>query len=90
MKNIYKFLFFSPEELTNPKMKKLIQEMITLKFEIQKYKDFIKISPLEFELVQIVFRGEFVDKSKYGNITTFKGEVGKIRGKKLIIEDEKI
>jgi len=81
------YLSFSQEEFKNAKIRETIKQLIQHKFMMQKYKDFIKVTPMEFELIQQSFRGEFVDKSKYNNITTFKNEAGKMRGKKIIIEE---
>jgi len=77
-------LYFSKEDLNNPKIKKTIKDLINLKLENQKYKDFVSISPAEFEILTKM-TGEFVPKEKYNNMVTFKGEVGKIRGKKLVV-----
>jgi hypothetical protein len=50
---------------------------------MQRYKEFITISSAEFEIVSKF--GEFVDKKKYNNQTNFKGEIGKIKGKRLVL-----
>ena len=78
-------LSFSKEDLANSRVRNIIRELIELKMNMQRYKDFITISPAEFETV-IKF-SEFVDKAKYNNQITFKGEVGKIRGKKLVVKE---
>ena len=80
------YLTFSREEFTNSKIRAIIKELINSKFILQRYHDFIQVSPMEFELIQEVFRGEFIDKSKYGNATNFKNEIGKMRGKRIIVE----
>jgi hypothetical protein len=89
MKNTNNYLHFSREELANPKIREIVKSLVTAKLDMQKYHDFIQITPIEFEFIQQVFKGEFVPKERYDNITTFKNEVGKIRGKKLIVENEK-
>jgi hypothetical protein len=76
-------LSFSEKEMKDSSIKSLISKLIELKLNLQRYNDFVTISPAEFEIIKK--SGEFVDKSKYNNITTFKGEIGKIRGKKLCI-----
>lgn len=80
-------LYFTKDELKNSKLRKIINELINEKLDMQKYNDFIKISPMELEFIKLAFRGEFVEKAKYHNMTTFKNEIGKIRGKKLILEE---
>lgn len=77
-------LCFSKEDLNNSKVRNLIRELIELKLNIQRYKDFVTISPAEFEIISKF--GDFVDKTKYNNQITFKGEVGKIRGRKLVVK----
>jgi hypothetical protein len=77
-------LSFSKEDLTNSRIKAVIRELIDLKLNIQRYKDFLTISPAEFEIVTKF--SDFVSKEKYNNQITFKGEVGKIRGKKLVVK----
>jgi hypothetical protein len=79
-------LSLSREEIAHPKIREALKEIISNKFQMQKYNDFIRISEVEFELINQAFRGEFVPKEKYNNLTTFKNEVGKMRGKKLIVE----
>jgi hypothetical protein len=81
------YLTLSRAEFANPRIRMAIQEIINQKFHMQKYNDFVKVSKVEFELIKTAFRGEFVPKERYNNVTTFKGEIGKIRGKKLIIEN---
>ena len=81
------YLTLSRSEFANPKIRLAIQEIITQKFNMQKYNDFIKVSKAEFEVIKLAFRGEFVEKAKYNNLTNFKGEAGKMRGKRLIVED---
>lgn len=80
-------LSFSKEELTDSNVKRIIRELINLKLNLQRYKDFITISPAEFEVLS-KFTGEFVDKSKYNSKIMFKGEIGKIRGKRLVIQKD--
>lgn len=78
-------LSFSKEDLTNSKIRNLIRDLIEIKIVTQRYRDFISISPAEFEIVSKF--SDFVDKKKYANAVTFKGEKGKIRGKKLVVQD---
>jgi ribosomal protein S19 len=77
-------LSFSKEEMANSRVRTIIRELIELKLNMQKYKDFITISPAEFEIVSKL--GDFVPKEKYHSQTTFKGEVGKIKGRKLVVK----
>jgi hypothetical protein len=77
-------LSFSKEDLAVSKIRDIIRELIEVKINTQKYRDFITISPAEFELVSKF--SDFVDKEKYNNKVTFKGEVGKIKGKKLVVK----
>jgi ribosomal protein S19 len=83
IKNRY-ILSFSKEEIANSRVRTIIRELIELKLNMQKYKDFITISPAEFEIVSKL--GDFVPKEKYNSQTTFKGEVGKIKGRKLVVK----
>ena len=78
-------LSFSKEDLMNSNIKQLIRKIIDVKLNIQKYKDFITISSAEFEILSKF--GEFVDKEKYNRQIMFKGEVGKIKGKRLVVDD---
>lgn len=77
-------LSFSKEDLDNSRVRAIIRELVELKLNMQKYKDFLTISPAEFEIMKKF--SEFVDKAKYNNQITFKGEIGKIRGKKVVIK----
>ena len=76
-------LSFSKEELADSKVRAIIRELINLKLNLQRYKDFITIGPAEFEIISKF--SEFVDKEKYNNQITFKGEIGKINGRKLVV-----
>jgi hypothetical protein len=76
-------LSFSREELSNSKIKGLIRELIEVKLNLQRYKPFLSVSPVEFET--IVKLGDFVPKERYENKTEFKGEVGKIKGRRVVI-----
>lgn len=76
-------LSFSKEDLAVSKVRNLIRDLVDIKIHTQKYKDFIEISPAEFEIVSKF--SDFVSKEKYDSQTTFKGEVGKIKGKKLVV-----
>jgi hypothetical protein len=78
-------LSFSKEDLANSRVRNIIRELIELKLNMQKYKDFLTISPAEFEV--IIKFSEFVDKEKYNNQITFKGEVGKCKGRRLVIKE---
>lgn len=82
------YIYLTREELSNPRMKEIVKQLITQKFVMQKYNDFIKVSILEFHMIENIFKGEFVPKEKYNNVTIWKGEIGKIRGKKLIVVEE--
>ena len=82
------YIYLSHEELVNPRIRVLIKELINQKLIMQKYNDFIKVGILEFHLIQDIFRGEFVPKEKYNNMTNFKNEFGKLRGKRVIISEE--
>jgi hypothetical protein len=77
-------LSFSKEEIANSNIKALIRELINLKLNLQRYKDFLTISPAEFEIISKL--GEFVDKEKYNRQIIFKGEVGKIKGKRIVVQ----
>jgi len=77
-------LSFSKEDLADSRVRAIIRELINLKINVQKYKDFVTISPAEFEVVSKF--SEFVDKKKYNSQTSFKGEVGKINGRKLVVK----
>ena len=77
-------LSFSKEDLGVSRIRNIIRELIDIKLHTQKYKDFLEISPAEFEIVSKF--SEFVPKEKYDSQTTFKGEVGKIKGKKLVVK----
>lgn len=79
-------LSFNEEELANPNIRAIIRELINLKLNMQRYNSFYTISQAEF-IVLSKFSSEFVDKSKYESQTQFKGEVGKIRGKRLVIQE---
>jgi hypothetical protein len=77
-------LSFSKEELNNSNIKAVIRELINLKLNLQRFKPYLSISPVEFEIISKL--GDFVDKSKYNNQTEFKGEAGKIKGRRVVIE----
>ena len=77
-------LSFSREDLNSSRIRAIIRELVEIRLFTQKYKDFIEISPAEFEIVSKF--SEFVPKEKYNSQTTFKGEVGKIKGKKLVVK----
>jgi hypothetical protein len=77
-------LSFNKEEMSNSRIRKIIRELIDIKMNIQKYNDYVTITPAEFEIIRVF--SEFVDKRKYNNQITFKGEVGKIKGKKLVVK----
>lgn len=76
-------LSFSKEELANSNVRVLIRKLIELKLNLQKYKPFLSISPVEFEIISKL--GDFVEKEKYHNQIEFKDEVGKIKGKRVVI-----
>lgn len=78
-------LSFSKEELSNPKFRRAIENLIAVRLEVQKYHDFIVISEAEFEIVSQY--SNFVPKALYKSQVTFKGEVGKINGKKLVVKE---
>jgi len=77
-------LSFSKEDLADSRVKKIIRDLIDLKLNMQKYRDFLAISPAEFEIISKF--SNFVDKDKYDRQTTFKGEVGKIKGKRVVVQ----
>lgn len=77
-------LYFTKEEVANSNIRAIIKKLIDMKMNMQKYRDFIEISPAEFEIISKL--GEFVDKSKYHSDLIFKGEVGKIKGKRLVVK----
>ena len=74
-------LSFSKEEMANPEFKGIVRKLIEIKLN-QKNKEFITISPAEFEIVSKL--GEFVPRERYSK-KTYEGEVGKIKGKRLIV-----
>jgi hypothetical protein len=76
-------LSFSKEEISNSRIRAVIIELIDLKFNMQRHKPFLTISPAEFEIIKKL--GDFVDKSKYNNKTEFKNEKGKIKGRRVVV-----
>lgn len=78
-------LIFTRAELATSRVKELIRKLIELKLDAQKYNDFITICPAEFEILSKY--GDFVDKERYNNAIEFKGEVGKMRGKRLVLKE---
>lgn len=85
MKESKFILYFNQVEMNNSRIRQIIRELIELKMNIQKYNDYITISPAEFEIIRVF--SEFVDKKKYNNQITFKGEVGKCKGRRLVIKE---
>jgi len=79
-------LFFSKEELNDRRVIGIIKELVEIKINIQRYNDFISISPAEFEVISKFT--EFVPKDLYKCQVSFKGEVGKIKGKRVIVNDD--
>ena len=79
-------LSFSQEEISNARVKTIIISLIELKLSMQKYRDFLTISPAEFEVLSKF--GDFVPKEKYKSKITFKGEVGKIKGRRVVVLSE--
>lgn len=77
-------LSFNKVEMNNSRIRQIIRELIDIKMNIQKYNDYVTITPAEFEIIRVF--SEFVDKKKYNNQITFKGEVGKVKGKKLVVK----
>jgi len=77
-------LSFSKEEISNSNIRAIIRELIQLKMNMQKYKEFVLINSAEFEIISKL--GDFVDKKKYNNQITFKGEVGKMKGRRIVME----
>jgi hypothetical protein len=61
----------------------MIRELIDIKMNLQKYNDYVTISPAEFEIIKKF--SDFVDKKKYESQITFKGEIGKFKGRRLVI-----
>ena len=77
-------LSFSKEELATPRIKSAIKNLVDLKLELQKYKPYLSVSQIELGIITKF--SDFVAKAKYNNKTEFKGEVGKIKGKRLVLE----
>jgi len=75
-------LSLTKEEISNARIRKHVTEIFGLKMDMQRYHDFITISEAEFEIVSKF--GDFVPAEKYHNQLSFKGEVGKIKGKRLV------
>jgi len=83
-KNNNFILSFSKEEIANSNIRAIIRELLDIKFNMQRHKEFITISSAEFEIISKL--GEFVDKSKYDYQIQFAGEVGKIKGKRIVVQ----
>ena len=76
---------FTERELTFPRINQFIKEIITEKLAIQKNDKYYSFNDFEFKVLATRF-GDFVPKERYDNDTEFKGEKGKIRGKRVVVE----
>ena len=73
---------FTEKDLLNSHFKKAAVGFLNLKLELQKHKDHYEINESEAELL----KAEIVGKKNYENETTFEGEVGKLKGKKVVVK----
>jgi hypothetical protein len=78
-------LSFSKEELADRRIIDLIKKLVDVKINVQRFKDFITISPAEYEVIRKFT--DFVPKENYNSKITFKGEIGKIRGRRVVVND---
>ena len=85
MENKYA-LNFSEEELNNTDIKLMILKLIDYKIKFQKT-PYLEVSEAEFYFIKRL--SEFVPKKLYENQTKYKGEVGKFKGKRLVLISSK-
>lgn len=74
-------LMFSETELKDKRLVKPLHDLVLLKLSIQKG-EYISVSPVELEIIKIL---GFVPKEKYNKETKYKGEIGKFRGKRVVL-----
>jgi len=77
------YVKLSQRELRNHRIRNAVIDLLGLRMDIQKRTPYHKISSAEFEIIKNT--SLFTDKKKYKG-TTYKGEVGKYKGRKLIVE----
>jgi len=77
------YVKLSERELKNSRIRQAVIDLLGLRMELQKKTPYHKISSAEFELIKNT--SLFTPRSKYKG-KTYKGEVGKYRGRKLIVE----
>ena len=73
---------FTSKDLLNSNFKKVLNNFLNAKLEIQKSKDHYEINESEAELLKL----EIVTKDKYNGNTTFEGEIGKLKGKRVVVK----
>jgi hypothetical protein len=73
-------LVFSEEELKDKRLIKPLHDLVLLKLSLQKG-EFISISQVELEVIKNI---GLVPKEKYEEVK-YKGEVGKFRGKRVVL-----
>lgn len=74
---------FSEKEITNSRIKTIVENLVNEKLNLQRGKDYYEVTESEFELLK-KYDG-FVPKEKYGGEGRYPTEIGKYKGKRVVI-----
>ncbi len=82
-KHVYQ-LGLSERELRNSRVRNMVISLLDLRLSLKRLVPYYRLSSAEFELIKN--SSSFVPKKKYKNNTKFKNEIGKYKGKRLVLE----
>jgi hypothetical protein len=73
------------KEMSNPRIKKRVLEILELRLKYRKHDKFMKISTAEYEMLQGHWSWVDVEQYEPDKKKRFKNEVGKYNGKRVVL-----